>query len=498
MNLTIEEILAIEDIGTKIQYLKKGRGKYREPNTCENLKDWNTDMHEIMDPEKYKDKEIIVEPEKTVFDKKAGRTFTTDAKTEKQKCNRISLPIEQDQTNIHTSFTVGTEPNMDCDPADDGEKGLLSALNYTLRKNKIKYLNKKEVRSYLSEQEVAEYWWADVDNDNFWAKLWKKVKTVVGKNPTRKLKCTIWSPFRGDKLYPFFVNDDLVCFMREYKQINIDGSETQCYMAITKTDVMTWKNDTGAWSETKFKHGFSKLPVIYMYRPETLCHRIKTLRIRLEKLLSQYGDCIDYNFFPYLLLYGQVEGYAGKAKNHVIQMSGTGASASYLTWDQAPDVVKFEANNLIEQMYALTNTPRISFENLKSVSAPSGAAFKFYFMGAHMAVENHAEDVGPFMQRRANFLVSALGDMNAELYKPSQTLDIETELVPYMIDSISDKVQTAVAATGGPIWDKKTGIAFVGNVDKVDEVYKQLQEEQKESKTNQDNQNIEQSGKGSK
>ena len=48
--------------------------------------------------------------------------------------------------------------------------------------------------------------------------------------------------------------------MRKYKQINIDGSETQCYMAITKTDVMTWKNDTGAWSETKFKHG-SKLPL---------------------------------------------------------------------------------------------------------------------------------------------------------------------------------------------------------------------------------------------
>lgn len=73
------------------------------------------------------------------------------------KANRIPLPIEQDQVNIHTAFTVGTGPTVKCDTEDPGELNLLSALKFTLKKNFIKYANKQEVRSWLSEQEVAEY-----------------------------------------------------------------------------------------------------------------------------------------------------------------------------------------------------------------------------------------------------------------------------------------------------------------------------------------------------
>lgn len=477
--MTLEEILALPDTGRKIELLKKGRGKYHAPGTCENMKEWNEDLHDINDRKKYPPREVVTEPADKVFDKKTGKTITIEAKTEKQDVNHIALPIEKDQVNIHTAFTVGTEPKMTCEPSDDEENNLLNAINFTLKKNKIKYQNKKEVRSWLSEQEVAEYWWADPDDDNFWTKLWKKIKaTVTGKAPQKRLKSTIWSPFRGDILWPFFVNDDLVCFMRQYKRTNLDDTETECYMIITKDTVINCELTSGMWTEKPFKHGFSKLPVIYMYRPDTLCHRIKALRERLERVLSQYGDCIDYNFFPYLLLYGEVLKTSGKAKNHVIQMMGQDAKAAYLTWEQAPDVVKFEVETLIEQMYSLTNTPRISFENLKGIAtAPSGTAFQFYFMGAHMAVENHGEEVGMFIQRRVNFLVSALGEMNSQLYKPSKTIDIETDLVPYMINSISDKVQTAVNAVKGSLWSTKTGIAFIGNIDNVDEEYKEIMEE---------------------
>ena len=58
---------------------------------------------------------------------------------------------------------------------------------------------------------------------------------------------------------------------------------------------------------TPFAHGFPKLPVLYAYRPESYCKKIKTFRVRLEKLLSNYADCIDYHFFPLLKLIGDVE-----------------------------------------------------------------------------------------------------------------------------------------------------------------------------------------------
>ena len=129
--------------------------------------------------------------------------------------------------------------------------------------------------------------------------------------------------------------------------------------------------------------------------------------------------------------------------------------------------------------YDMSNTPRISFETLKGVGKASGTAFRFMFMGAHMAVENHAEVIGEFMQRRVNFIVSALGAINpSEFSRASKTIDIETDLVPYMIDSVDDKVSTAVSAVRGGIWSTREGIMFAGNADRIEEELAEIKEEQ--------------------
>ena len=53
MPLTLEEILALPDIGQKINYLKKGR-KTELSDRCKLWDDWNPERHEIMvDKEKY-------------------------------------------------------------------------------------------------------------------------------------------------------------------------------------------------------------------------------------------------------------------------------------------------------------------------------------------------------------------------------------------------------------------------------------------------------------
>lgn len=370
---------------------------------------------------------------------------------------------------------------MDCIPTDDDEKKLLDAVKAVFKSNKIKYQNKKIVRAWLSEQEAAEYWYV-TDDDSFWAKFWKKVKTTFGGKvkPTKKLKSVLWSPFRGDKLYPFF-NDEgkMIAFSREYKKKLMDDSEITCFMTITDKMVYQWDLSKGYEERTPFTHGFPKLPVLYAYRPEPYCKKIKTFRVRLEKLLSNYADCIDYHFFPLLKLIGDVEGFMGKVKDRMVKLTGESADAQYLTWNQVPDTVRFEAETLTNMAYDMSNTPRISFETLKGVGKASGTAFRFMFMGAHMAVENHGEVIGEFLQRRVNFIVSALGSINpTEFSKASQTIDIETELVPYMIDDLNDKVTTAVSAVSGGIWSTREGIMFAGNADRVEEELAEIKEEQ--------------------
>jgi len=87
-----------------------------------------------------------------------------------------------------------------------------------------------------------------------------------------------------------------------------------------------------------------------------------------------------------------------------------------------------------------------TFDQLKGTgNALSGTAFRYVFMSAHMAVQNHGEELGAFFQRRVNLVTSAVGALNAYLANASQSIDIETEIVPFMIDSETDKVKTAAA-----------------------------------------------------
>lgn len=479
---TIEEILALEDVDQKIHYLRKGR-KTQLPDRDKLYVDWDPNRHEIIvDKEKYPQIQITIEQEKSDYDEVTGKTTTIPKKTKKVEPNRIALPLEQDIVNIQTAFTVGTEPKMDCTP-DESEKGIFEALKQVLRKNKTRYQNRKIVRSWLSEQECAEYWYVTKD-DGFWSKLKAKAANLFGKSmPQYKLRSVLWSPFRGDKLYPFFDDSgDMVAFSREYKKKDLDDHEITCFMAITKETVSQWELTDGWNLISEFKHGFKKLPVLYCYRPEAYCNKIRTIRIRLEKLLSSYADCIDYHFFPILMLFGNVEKLSGEFRNRVVQLTED-ANASYLTWNQVPDTVKFEAEGLTEKAYALANTPRISFENLKGTgNALSGEAFRYVFMGAHMSVENHSEVIGDFMQRRVNFLVSALGSINTSFEKASETIDVEVEITPYMIDNISDKVTTAVSAVSGEIWSRREGIMFAGNADRIDEELKEIEEQAEKNK----------------
>ena len=479
--MTLEEILALPDSQQKIYYLKRVR-KTDVPNALALFNDWNPDKHEIIvDTIKYPKVKIVTEKKQQVFDSITGKTITVPEKTKEVEPNRISLPLEQDIVNIHTAFTVGVEPRMSCDP-DNTEKPLFDAIRKVLAKNKIKYQNKRIVRSWLAEQECCEYWYT-IQDDGFWQSLSRKVKGLFGKSaPSTRLKSAVWSPFRGDKLYPFFDNaNNLIAMSREYIRREIDDTETTCFMTVTADSVYQWESRTG-WQEVKsFKHGFGKLPILYCYRPKAYCEKIRSLRIRLEKLLSNYADCIDYHFFPILMLFGDVESFSGEFKSRVVELTGQGANAQYLTWNQVPETVKYEVETLINQIYALTNTPRISFDSLKGTgNALSGVAFDYVFLSTHLAVENHAEVIGDFMQRRVNFLVSALASINPSLAKAAETIDIDVEIQPYRLDNVDDLVNTAVKAVEGGVWSQKHGIIYAGNADRLDEELNQIKEEKSE------------------
>lgn len=485
--MTLEEILALEDNGRKIQLLKEHR-RTPLPDTKTNQDSWDPDNHDVMNPNIRKKRRVLISEAKTDDE---GRVITP-AVYQSEDVNRIALPLEQEIVNIHTAFTVGKDPVMSYHSNGKNEDGLFKIIQAINHDNKIRYQNKKIVRSWLSEQEVVEYWY-EKNADGFWAKVISKIKGLFSSTkPLNKLRCTIWSPFRGDDLYPFFDEQgDYVAQSREYsaKEFTTEGVRTVRYFqTVTSTDVLLWKMTDGQWvflPEKSFQHHFGKIPCLYAYRPKALCANIKTMRARLEKVLSDYADCIDYHFFPYLILKGELSGEAGLGsqdeRRRVIKIEEEG-EAFYLTWDQVPDAVKLEITTLFENIYGLTDTPRITFENMKNIGqVASGVAFKYMFMSTLLAVDNHAETIGEFLQRRYNFLVAATGSMVPNFKDAAESIDLSVEIVPYSIDSMAEKLDVVTTAKSNGLMSRKSGIMFLGMTDQVDEEIEQIKNDEKES-----------------
>ena len=105
-------------------------------------------------------------------------------------------------------------------------------------------------------------------------------------------------------------------------------------------------------------------------------------------------------------------------------------------------------------------------------------------MSTHLNVENLNETVGEFMQRRVNFLISALGSLNSNLEEASETIDIDVQMQPYRLEDLSEKIDTALKAKNGELWSQQRAITFVGNVDNVLEEVEQIKEEQAEKQQN--------------
>ena len=470
--MTLEEIYKLEP-KERLNELK--RRKTNLPDAQKLLSDWDQRKHKVMDEVHRPKRRMMIEDEVRDVNGKVVQA----AKYEQKEVNRIALPLEQDIVNIQTAFTVGIEPKLTLQGDDKNHKNVFDVLKSIYKYNKIKFHNKRLVRSWLSEQEVAEYWYA-VEDTGFWKKLLGFVMKSVGLDTGAryKLKVAIWSPFRGDKLYPYFDDyGDLIVMSREYETTDVDGqNKVTMFMSIDKDKVTIYKN--GEYQK-EFKHMFSKLPVVYMYRHSPYCEKIRTIRERLETLLSNFADCLDFNFFPKLAARGVVENIMGRGTgSEMIQLSD-GAEISYLTWSQSPEMAKLEFDNLTERAYSLTNTPRISFENLKGAgSGFSGVSFRYAFMSAHMAVSNHAEDVEEFLQRRNNFVVHAIGVVYQKYKSISEEVYIEAEIVPFMIDNQTDRINDAVAAVGGGVASRKQGIILAGITDAVDDEIQLIEEDQ--------------------
>lgn len=474
----IEELLAGEDHKATIDELKEGRNS-PQPKVEEYKVQLDPKGHDINDLVKRPDKKVKVDKPSSA-DQNLLQVTNSNNDEENFKLEpvaRVALAIQKLIVKRAVAFTFGNPVVHNAEPEEDTkEKDVLKSVNRVLFDTKTRTLNRRIARNIFSCTEAAEVWYPTANEHSNY-----------GFDSKFKLRVAVYSPLRGDKLFPYFDNTgDLIAFSREF-EVSKKGKGSTYFETFTKDQHLMWVNSNTGWEVVE---GYpkvniiGKIPVVYGQQPQVEWEDVQGLIDRLEKLLSNFADTNDYHASPKIVVKGDIVGFASKGESGgILELEGDDADAKYLSWQHAPESVKLEIETLLNMIYTITQTPDISFATLQnSIGSISGVALKLLFMDAHLKVQDKMEIFDDYLQRRLTIIQSFLGVMNTkdtEYLKACSSLTIEPEIVPFMIDDEAALVDLLIAANGQkPIISQKTAIQTLGWAKDVDTEYEQIQEEE--------------------
>jgi SPP1 family phage portal protein len=402
---------------------------------------WNVPEHDVMKPTIRKDKD--------------GPDGVGTIKVA-----RLGLPYQKQIVNRAAAFLVGNPVDLQVTVEDGSqEQAFVQVIKRIWDDNKLDYLSKKIAKTMMREMEVAELWYVEQLEGDDAATYW--AGSPVEGAQTR-MRCKILSNSNGDGLFPVFNKiGDMIAFARQYKITNGDQKEDHFDLYTADKHYFFTSVNGGAYSKEEEAELTGKISVIYYQQELVEWFDVQSLIQRIEFLISKLSDTNDYFGSPTVILEtddpANVEWVAKDQDGKAAILKG-GAKASYLTWQTAPESIRLELVNLRSQIMDLTDTPDISFDQVKGLGTYSGIALKMIFMGAHMKAADKEETFGEGIQRRINFLKKAVAIIDTKFEK-QVPLVIKPKFVFYTPKDYVEEVSMLLEATGGkPILSQETAV----------------------------------------
>jgi len=429
-------------------------------------------VNKAIDPYKHKVFDMTARPDKEVnVTNEQGEVIGTKS----VPVARIATDLQQLIVKRAVSFLFGNDVvlTIDSDEGDEQADNLLKAVKRVMAEAKTRSLNRQLARDVFTATEAAEIWYfADSDRHDRY-----------GFPCEQKLRCLEVSPRNGNTLYPYFdAQGDMVAFSRAFTN---DRTNKGYFETYTDEYHYLYTQENKEWQLVEGypqEHGFGKIPCIYSAQRNPEWHDVQPLIDRLETLLSNFADTNDYHASPKIFVTGDIRGWSQKGESGAIIEGGEGATAQYLSWAQAPESVKLEISTLLNLIYTLTQTPDVSFDNVKGLNT-SGVALKLLFFDAHLKVQDKCEIFIEHLQRRCNVVLAMLASF-APAAKAAQFRDavIEPEIIPYQIEDEASKVNAIMAATGQKaIMSRKTGVEALNYVNDVAEEIERIEADEAQS-----------------
>ncbi len=468
----IIEILSNSDANT-VHTLLTAR-KLPQHDSFEKLMcQWDPYKHDVFNPDKRKKKKI-----KVPTDQKDPITGQVIYKTETVDRVCIALPAQQIIVERLVGFLLTNPVSYKANShgaqikiLDNKQQQLYEAIMHCYHDNKMKYFDKQLVRTVSSQCEAAELWYMTTD-ENGWL--------------SGEIRVQLLSPMNGDKLYPHF-NDwrRMDGFGREYYIFDEQGSSELHFDVYTDRFVYNYINSGEGWVLKDAKaHGFTKIPVVYYRQYKSEWADVQWAVDRAEVCISNWGDTNDYFGTPKYFIQGRLEGFAEKGEQGAVFQGGKETHMSVLSWDHSPESVKGEIAYLFNIIFSFTQTPDISFENMKTLgNNTSGAAIRLMFTDPFLKVGNKTELYGEMFTRRCNIVAN--GICNAGVYvkgidiSVADNIDFEPIFEPYIPKNDVELMQLITQSNGGKAsTSQRRSIELNPLNDDADNVEKEIQEEQ--------------------
>jgi hypothetical protein len=274
----------------------------------------------------------------------------------------------------------------------------------------------------------------------------------------------------------------MIAFSRAYAR-KMDGKSVEYFETYTAEftyrveNVDGWKPSEGYPKPNPIK----KIPIIYGRQGFKEWDIVQNIIEGDEDLRSNFSDINKYHAAPTMAVKGKITGFAQKGEAGKLIQLGENAEAKYLEWKSASESVQLEHNMNREDIYSLTQTPDISFNNIKNIGNLGVGAQKMLFMDAHLKVMNKLLLFGPYIQRRINIINAYLAELNKPMAKTINNVIIKPSITPYILGDDKETADILSIAVGSGFMSKKTAIEKFGWSQDAEKEYQQIQEEERAS-----------------
>lgn len=368
------------------------------------------------------------------------------SKTKEVPVNRISVPFQKLIVKMRLAFMNVKNIKVVADPKEDSdEERLVEFVNKIRDDNKLRYKEVQCAKALLQDLQSAKlYYFEDTKKNNY---------PNINKGTSKlRMRMKLLAPSLGDTLIPILDQyGTMKMFIRKY--ISEAGD--------TMTEVFT-DDVINVYTESVLTDSspneFGKIPICYYSLNETIWGDVQPMIDRLETLLSNFSDTIDYNGSPIMTASGEIEGFSTKGERGKVFQLSDGAELDYLTWDSAPEAIKLELDTLKELIFSCSQTPNISLENMKGLGGMTGVGMDRVFLSATLAANDIIDSgYGESAQRDINLQKAGAVFIDPSL-ESVQDIDIWFELEAYRFNDIEAQIETLVKAVQGGVLSVKSGV----------------------------------------